>query len=274
MTGTPWHLGRLAAFDTESSGTNVEEDRIVSASISLVGGGQPTHTVNWLAAVDVDIPEAASAVHGITTEHAREHGKPPRDVISEIATALADAAAAGIPVVGHNAPFDQTILDRELRRHNLPTLAERLDGTPLHVLDSLVCDKHVLPFRRRISDKQGPRQLVTCARVYELTWDEEAAHGADYDALMAARVLYRIGQIAHTPRHERPDWVLAERSQRFDDLAGLSLEELHQAQVEWAAEDAESFQEWLRTKAPDGKRDPNAVIDGSWPIRPWAGETS
>jgi len=34
-----WHAGRLAAFDIETTGVNTESDRIVTAAVSVVGGG-------------------------------------------------------------------------------------------------------------------------------------------------------------------------------------------------------------------------------------------
>ncbi|PBC72227.1 hypothetical protein BX265_6850, partial [Streptomyces sp. TLI_235] len=38
----PWPMGRMASFDIESSGLDLEQDRIVTASVILVGGGQDT----------------------------------------------------------------------------------------------------------------------------------------------------------------------------------------------------------------------------------------
>jgi DNA polymerase-3 subunit epsilon len=71
----------------------------------------------------------------------------------------------------------------------------------------------------------------------------DGAHSADADAVAACRVAWRLGQ-------------------QYPRLAELDLAQLHKAQVEWAAEQASSFQAHLRSK---GKTD---VIDGSWPLRP------
>ena len=45
----------------------------------------------------------------------------------------------------------------------------------------------------------------------------------------------------------------------------MSAEELHLAQVKWKAEQSASFQEYLR------RRNPEAVVDGSWPLVPATG---
>ena len=50
----------------------------------------------------------------------------PADALAEIADILASALAAGVPVVGFNVQYDLSILEAELARNGLPTLAERL----------------------------------------------------------------------------------------------------------------------------------------------------
>jgi hypothetical protein len=79
---------------------------------------------------------------------------------------------------------------------------------------------------------------------------------------MSARAAWHIGNIAHLPREERPVWVHQLRTQRFDSLAGVSVEDLHQMQIEWYRRDAASFQAYLRHPAKSGdKHDPHEVLD-------------
>jgi DNA polymerase-3 subunit epsilon len=258
----------MLSVDTETTGVDVEAARVVSAAAILVNsGGAKART--WLADPGVEIPEGATAVHGITTEHARAEGAPAAAVVEEIVTALAEAVTAGIPLVGHNVVYDLTIIDREARRHLGTGLLDVFgQHAQLAVIDTMVLDRYTAPFRRRVSETQGPYQLRTTAETYGFEWDDEAAHGAKYDALMAARIAWKIGAIAAAPRASRPEWVQKLRTNRFGALSGMTVMELHQSQILWAAEDAAGFQQWLRTKAPDGKRDPAAVIDGTWPLRP------
>lgn len=267
---TNWHTGPLLAFDTETTGINTETDRIVSAAAIHLGGGQDTQPRTWLSDVDgIEIPAAATAVHGISTEQAQAEGRPAKEVVEEVVTALADAITAGTPIVGHNiGHYDLTLLDREARRHLGCGLDQAIDLTRMRVIDTRILDQHVLPRRRRVSEKQGARQLITLAQVYNLPWDEQAAHGSEYDALMAARVAYRIGQIAHTAPADRPPFVLRDRFQQFNDITALDLNQLHAAQVIWAKEQAASLQEWFRSQP--GKQD--TVIDGRWPLIPLGGD--
>lgn len=260
-----WHLGRMTAFDLETTGIDVENDRIVTAAVYGVGGGQPVQPGTWLADPGVEIPAEASAVHGITTEQARSEGRPAREVVAEVVELLALALGVGHPIVGHNVgSYDLTLLDREARRHGVTPLTERIHpDMRMLVIDTRTLDQHVWPYRRRVSETQGARVLKTCAACYRLPWSDDDAHGCEYDALVAARVAYRIGQLAHTDRDTWPDEIRAVRRARFHELRDLDLPALHDAQIKWAAEQAAGLQDHFR------KTDPAAVVDGSWPLRPW-----
>lgn len=235
---TPWHLGRLAGFDLETTGVDVETDRIVTACVVHCGGKHPTQSSTWLANPGVDIPEAAAAVHGITTEQAQAEGQPAGQVVQQVIAELVHAVESGIPIVAMNAAFDLTMLDREARRHQVMPLTDRV-GESLRVVDPRIIDKQVDTYR------PGKRTLTDLCRLYGVKLD--GAHSADADALAACRVAWRLGS-------------------QYPKLAELDLAQLHKAQVEWAAEQAASFQAHLRRK---GEAD--AVIDGSWPLRPAGG---
>lgn len=232
-----WHLGRLAGFDTESTGVDVETDRIVTACIVEVGGKQPPLTSNWLSDVDgMEIPKAASDIHGVTTEKARAKGAPAAEVVEQLVAGLTQVVLAGTPLVIMNAPYDLTLLDREARRYGLKTLTDTV-GDDLRVVDPRVIDKALDMYRR------GKRTLTDLCRHYQVRLD--GAHSADADAIAACRVAWRLGCV-------------------FPPLAELSLDELHEQQVEWHAVWAADFQQHLR-----GKGQADAVIDGSWPLRPF-----
>src|SRR5262245_60765643 len=113
-----WYDGPLAAFDTETTGVDVEHDRVVSAALVVQDApGAPPRAIRWLVDPGVPVPEGARAVHGLDDAHLRAHGRPPGPVVDEVARALAGHAGDAVPLVVMNAPFDLTLLDRELRRH-------------------------------------------------------------------------------------------------------------------------------------------------------------
>ncbi|MER7757466.1 exonuclease domain-containing protein [Kitasatospora sp. NPDC097643] len=232
-----WYTGPLASFDTETTGVDVESDRIVSAALVVqLAPGAPVQTSAWLADPGVPIPDGARAVHGITDEHVRAHGRPARSVVAEVTRALAAQALAGRPVVVMNAPYDLTLLDRELRRHHGLTLAEALGPAGLLVLDPRVLDKHVDRYRK------GRRTLTDLCAHYgvELT----GAHDAVADATAALALTRTIG--ARYPAA----------------LGGLTAAELHLRQAVWHAAQARGLQSWFdRSGTPER-------VDLSWPLRP------
>ncbi len=185
------------------------------------------------------IPAEAAAIHGITSERARERGRPAREVVAEIAAVLAGHWSTGVPVVAYNASFDLTLLEAELRRHGLPPLAERLGGAGLGpVVDPYTIDRAVDRYRK------GRRTLEAVCREYGVVLD--GAHEAGADALAAVRVARAVAA-----RHPR----IAE-SEPWD---------LHRDQVRWYAEWAAGYQKWLRRQG-DGEN-ATAVVDPAWPVR-------
>lgn len=232
----PWHRSPLASYDCETTGTVVGTDRIVSAALIRPNGD----VMRWLADPGVDIPEAASRVHGISTEHARAHGRPAKEVVEEIADALAGELSAGrAALVVMNAPFDLSLLDAECARHCVPTVAARI-GTVAPVVDPLVLDRAADKYRK------GRRNLESLAKHYGVQLDD--AHTADADAGAALQVALRI----------------AERHEKLQVPARI----LHGWQVQWHEAWAANYEAFLR------KTKPSATVDRGWPLRPVGGDAS
>ncbi|MEV4741397.1 exonuclease domain-containing protein [Streptomyces sp. NPDC049555] len=233
----PWHEGPLVGFDLETTGTDPQHARIVTAAVVHTHGGQVTDRRLWLADPGIAIPDEAAAIHGITSERARTQGRPAPDVVEEVAAALTAHWRAGTPVVAYNASFDLTLLEAELRRHALPPLTERLGGEAGPVVDPYTIDRAVDRYRK------GRRTLEAVCREYGVELD--AAHEAGADALAAVRVARAIAV-----RHAR--------------TARFAPWELHRAQVEWYAQWADGYQRWLRRQGGAGA---DAVVDPQWPVR-------
>ena len=184
--GPSWPDGALVGLDTETTGVDVDEDRIVSAAVVRRHGGASDVTT-WLLDPGVPIPPAATEVHGIGDADVRAHGRPPAAALEEIAAHLAGAVRAGEPLVAYNASFDLTLLDVELRRHGLPTLAERVGGELVVVLDPLVLDRHLDP------DRRGPRRLADLCELHGVE-TFAAMHRADVDVLATLDVLTALAR--------------------------------------------------------------------------------
>lgn len=232
----------MIGFDLETSGTNVETARVVTATIVAVDSTGARQVTNWLADPGIDIPAEATAVHGITTEHAREHGRPADEVVYEVEQALQDAWTVGTPVVIFNAPYDLTLLDRELRRYGEPGI----DGIG-PVVDPLVIDKAVDRYRK------GSRKLASVCAHYGITLAADEAHTSAGDALAAVRLAWKLAQL-------------------FPGELG-DLVDLQTRQAKWYREQADSFESYLRRrKVVDGasREELDAIsVPRDWPIRPY-----
>src|SRR5688500_2600254 len=115
-----WINGPLGAFDLETTGVDVETDRVVTACVVRINGRE-IGPACWIADRGIEIPEAAAAVHGVTTERARAEGRPAAEVLDEVVEALEDIFDVGLPVIGMNLAYDFTLLDRDCRRHGVKT---------------------------------------------------------------------------------------------------------------------------------------------------------
>jgi|SRR5690625_2721776 len=235
-----WHHdGTLISWDLETTGVDVETDRIVTASRWIIrpAEGFKRHC-GWLVDPGIPIPEGAAEIHGVTTEHAREHGQDAARAVREIAGDLVFwASEAKTPVfVAFNAAYDLTILHRECVRHGHTDLADQL-ATLRPFVDPLVLDKNADPFRK------GSRKLTAVAKHYGVELTEADAHGSAADSLAAARVAYRIAAT-------------------YPALARRMPDELHDMQRQWRVEQCASLQRYLRRK------DPTTVVDPHWPIKP------
>ena len=237
---TAWPFGPLLGFDTETTGVNPSQDRLVTAALirrteRTIGGDRQQSVTTWLADPGVEIPEAASAVHGVTTERVRAEGRPVTEVLAEVSDLLVTAMAAGTPVVAFNASYDLTLMEAELARHGLPTMRSRLGRELGPIADPLVLDRAVDRYRR------GKRRLGDLCEVYGVHVDE-ALHTAEVDVAATLDVLEALAA-AHP------------------QLSELSPDELVAYQARAHRTWAESFNEWLARKNPS-----RTPAQTAWPL--------
>lgn len=188
-----WSEGPFMGFDTETTGVKPAIDRIVTAACVEWRHGQ-TREQTWLADPGVPIPEPAQQVHGISTEYAREHGRPLEQVVTEVAQVLEACGQAQIPVVIYNASFDLPLLDHHLERLGLPIMRERVEFLP--IIDPLVLDRALDRYRK------GKRTLGALAEFYQVR-GEDNLHDALVDVRQTIAVLRAL--CAAYPQLEQMD---------------------------------------------------------------------
>jgi DNA polymerase-3 subunit epsilon len=219
----------LAGFDTETTGPNPETDRIVSASLVIDKPGKAAEVNEWLIQPAIPIELQATAVHGISDEHAAKFGMDARLGIQEIILAL---STIDYPLIVVNAVFDFTLLVNEAVRYGLDATAivDRL-----LIVDTLVCDRWLDMYR------PGRRTLTAVAASYGIPI--KGAHTASGDVLCAIKLARAMGQ-------------------RFPQFGSADLTALQGLQAEAYKEWADNFAEFRQME------DPNFTVPSDWPYRP------
>jgi len=222
----------LGIFDLETTGVDPATDRIVTAYVGVIDeDGTVIDGREWMIAPDgYVIPDAAAAIHGVTTEQALAEGRPFAEVMPEIIAAL---AALTVPIVGHNVSYDFTMLAHEMERAGHPDPVGFIDA--LAIIDTFILDKEIDTFRR------GKRTLTALAPIYGVELAESEAHGAAADAIAAGRIALKLIQ--------------------HPQLRGLAPIELRRSQTRWSREQRASLQHYKRRNG-----DPKFTIDLNWPL--------
>lgn len=230
INNTPYYELPLLSLDTETTGIDVFNDRVVTCNITYdYPDGRPEYICDWLINPGVNIPEGASEVHGVTNEIAQQNGMPPELGLQSIADHLNIWDSYELPIVIYNAPYDITLLRSEFDRYGI-NCTSKFD----RVIDPLVLDKALDKYRK------GKRQLTVTAAHYGIVL--ENAHSADADSYASVKIARAIGK-----KFKIDSPVL----------------EVHEKQKQLKAEQSADFQNYLRTiKNPP---EPDAVINGEWP---------
>jgi len=157
----------LAFIDLETTGTNVNADRIVEVAVLKLFPNGTTDIRSRRVKPGIPIPMEATAVHGITDEDVRDC--PEFSAIAHgFSEFIADCDFAGFNVAG----FDLKVLEAEFLRV----------GIRFSWRDRSVVDAMKIFFNREPRDLSGALRFY-CGREYA------AAHGAKSDVLATLEVL-------------------------------------------------------------------------------------
>ena len=220
-----WVNGEWLAFDLETTGINKQEDVPVSFALVTLQSGEVVASRYSVVDPRREIPEGASAVHGISTEQARAEGMDLDEAVQEIAGVLVDASKRGVPVVGFNLSYDLTMIDACCRRLDGRGLVERGWAGP--VLDPLVMDKELVRFRKGAGSRKLERLIV------EFGITNEAAHDARGDAVASALLLRKFAE-------------------KHPEVGGVELDQLYEDQAKWNKRWAGEFNDYLMRNGKPG----------------------
>lgn len=122
----------FVAFDTETTGLDLTEDRLLDVGALRFRAGTIERTYESLVRPGRSIPEISISIHHITEAMVAE-APLPKQVLAELSAFL-----DGAVLLAHNAPFDMAVITLELKRQGLPV-------PDVLVLDSCVLAEALMP---------------------------------------------------------------------------------------------------------------------------------
>ena len=159
-------------YDMETTGLSCKYDSIIEFGAVRMRDGAVVDTLQMFIRPPEPIPAYITAKTKITNDMVRS-AKSFRDAAQQIVEWIGDAV-----LVAHNASFDYHFLNEELQRAGYPKLMNP-------VIDTLDLSRAILTDRRAY-------RLGNVARNYGISYDEEVAHRADYDAETLSSVFLRL----------------------------------------------------------------------------------
>ena len=164
--------GTYVVFDIETTGLSAYYDHIIEFGGVKIVDGQTVESYQTFVKPPISIPKHIERLTNITDADVA-HADGIEKVMPEILEFIGDAV-----LVAHNASFDIDFMNETLRRLEM----EMLDNT---VIDTLDLSRALFANRRSY-------RLGNIARMMKITYDDDVAHRADYDAEILANVFFQM----------------------------------------------------------------------------------
>ena len=160
---------RIVFFELETTGINIATDKIVEISILKVFPNGNKESKTWLVNPEIEIPQGAIDVHGITNE--KVVTEPTfKELASKVSEMIADADLAGF----NSNRFDIPLLAEELMRV----------GIDFDMKNRKAIDVQVI-FHKKEQRTLGAGYQFYCGKVLEGAHGAEADTNATYEILLA-----------------------------------------------------------------------------------------
>jgi DNA polymerase III epsilon subunit-like protein len=172
-----WNELPIVVIDFETTGPDPKVAAPVEVGAARFEGGRVVAEWSSLVNPGCPIPEAATAIHGITDAMVAE--APPLMLLSP---KLYELARDAVPV-GYNAPYDRTVLHRYITGPDCPLFAPSQEWIDVYVIvASGRVDKYV----------SGTGRLKLDAACKRWGIDLDGAHRALADAKATGQLLFRL----------------------------------------------------------------------------------
>ena len=150
-------------FDLETTGLNAKQgDSIIEIGAVKINNGKIIDKYDELINPGVSLPDEIIKITGITDDMLKDkrneyHGI--KDFMEWVGE---------LPLVAHNARFDLSFVEEAYKKYNLGTFNNKVIDT--------------LGLSRYLQSEERYHNLATLVKRYDIPWDEDKHHRADYDA--------------------------------------------------------------------------------------------
>ena len=164
------NLDQFIALDFETTGLQVETDRVIEVAAILFKNGDPSERFTSLINPGIPIPKLIEEITGITNNMVSD-ARVEKQIIDEFFEFIADH-----PIVAHNTPFDQSFLHAMAIRND-KDLPER------KYYDTLTLSRAFLFF-------QPAHNLTAISDFFSLS--TKGAHRAEYDTENCGQIFVEL----------------------------------------------------------------------------------
>ena len=164
----------FVVFDTETTGLNAVNDKLIEIGAVKIKNGVIIDRFDELIDPGIPIPQKITEITTITDEMVKGKRRE-KEVIKAFMDWVKD-----YPMVAHNAHFDVSFIKNSLANNSYKTIENP-------VIDTLVLS-------RFLDNEEKRHSLSAITKRYEIEFDEDNHHRADYDAEGTALVFHKMLQ--------------------------------------------------------------------------------
>lgn len=174
-TDTPLMPTTYVVFDTETTGFNAAgKDQMIEIGAVKICEGNIIDRFDELIDPGCHIPDKITELTCITDEMVK--GKPNEEEVTRKFLEW----AGDLPMVAHNAKFDISFIEMSMKKYNLGEFKNTVIDT--------------LELSRALDQGFARHSLSALVKRYNVPWEEDAHHRADYDAEGTAHVFHKMLQ--------------------------------------------------------------------------------
>ncbi|MBO4246127.1 MAG: PolC-type DNA polymerase III [Bacilli bacterium] len=191
----------FVVFDTETTGFYVGKDQMIEIGAVKIKNGEITDTFDELIKPVNPIPKKITELTCITDEMVKDCDNE-QNVTKRFLAWVKDA-----PMVAHNAKFDIGFIKSACAKYDLGEFK------------NVVCD--TMGMARMLNPDWPNHKLSTLVKKYNVEWNEDEHHRADYDALGTAHCFHKMCKILYDRNIETTQDIV--KDVNVDELVKFSV---------------------------------------------------